>query len=42
MSAKIRNQKFSAMLKKANANFLLEVILFFWTKGLLNTSSHLY
>jgi len=30
---KIRNQKFSASLKKSNVNFLLDVILFLWTKG---------
>jgi len=30
---KIRNQKFPAILKKSNVNFLLEVMLFLWTKG---------
>jgi len=30
---KIRNQKFSAIVKTSKVNFLLEVILFLWTKG---------
>jgi len=29
----MRNPKFSAIFKKLKVNFLLEVILFLWTKG---------
>jgi len=30
---KIKNQKFSVIFEKSKVNFLLEVILFLWTKG---------
>jgi len=35
------NQKFSVIFKMAKVNFLLEVVLFFRTKGFQNTSCHL-
>jgi len=28
-----KNQRFSAIFKKSKVNFVLEVILFLWTKG---------
>jgi len=33
MSAKDRNQKFSAILEKPKVNFLVEAILFLWKRG---------